>query len=186
MHFRMHIQIHRRIRTRIHIRIHIYTYTHIHTYTHIWMWNALNQTIVKFLDPCKSCFLLWKLRFSVASWHVSGETTTKPRRRDTGQGGPPDAAAWFQSSAQFRVVSTWTAGFLPPLRHMLLHLLTLTILLDSAWFSLENRSVCLMLLGSLLKIDQWSILKREPSRIKQKITISAHSLTYNRPMIDFP
>ena len=139
MHFRMHIQIHRRIRTRIHIRIHIYTYTHIHTYTHIWIWNALNQTIVKFLDPCKSCFLLWKLRFSVASWHVSGETTTKPRRRDTGQGGPPDAAAWFQSSAQFRVVSTWTAGFLPPLRHMLLHLLTFTILPDSAWFSLENR-----------------------------------------------
>ena len=31
------------------------------------------------------------------------------------------------------------AGFLPPLRHMLLHLLTFTILLDSAWFSLENR-----------------------------------------------
>ena len=33
-------------------------------------------------------------------------------------------------------------------------LLTLTILLDSAGLSLENRSVCLMLLGSLLKIDQ--------------------------------
>ena len=118
-------------------------------------------SVNKVLNPCKSCFPLWKLRFSVAS--------------------PPyKIGSWPREILcvdEIRSGRILPAGFLPPLRHMLLHLLTLTILLDSAGLSLENRSVCLMLLGSLLKIDQWSILKREPNKIKQKITIRAHSPT---------